>query len=211
MTTAAGSLLPWNASPQERALEAATARVGAVPMPMRTLWNPDTCPAAQLPWLAWALSVDVWDADWTDAQKRAAVRASFAVHQRKGTVGAVLTSLASLGWATDVVEWFEDSPAAAPYTFRVEAELDARGIAPGLYEEIERLALAAKNVRSHLTRISLLSRLPCDVVVGGAVLAAEVVEVQPYQIGLLESAGVVGVALGLMTHETVTLSPPQVP
>lgn len=211
MTTAAVSLLPWNATPQERALEAATARVGAVPMPVRALWNPETCPAAQLPWLAWALSVDVWDADWTDAQKRAAVRASFAVHQRKGTVGAVLTSLASLGWATDVVEWFEDSPAAAPYTFRVEAELDARGIAPGLYEEIERLALAAKNVRSHLTRISLLSRLPCDVVVGGAVLAAEVVEVQPYQIGLIESAGVVGVALGLMTHETVTLSPPQVP
>ena len=207
MTTAAGSLLPWNATPQERALEATTARVGAVPVPVRALWNPDTCPAAQLPWLAWALSVDVWDADWTDAQKRAAVRASFAVHQRKGTVGAVLTSLASLGWATDVVEWFEDEPPAAPYTFRVEAELDARGIAPGLYEEIERLALAAKNVRSHLTRISLRSRLPCAIFIGGAITSAEVVDVLPYQISQIESSGVIGVGGALMVHETVSLTP----
>lgn len=207
MTAAPASLLPWNATPQERALEAATARVGAVPVPVRALWNPDTCPPAQLPWLAWALSVDVWDADWTDAQKRAAVRSSFAVHQRKGTVGAVLTSLASLGWATDVVEWFEDAPAAAPYTFRVEAELDARGIAPGLYEEIERLALAAKNVRSHLTRISLLSRLPCAIVIGGAVTSAEIVDVLPYQISQIEAAGVVGVVGALMVHETVSLTP----
>lgn len=207
MTAAPASLLPWNATPQERALEAATARVGAVPVPVRALWNPDTCPAAQLPWLAWALSVDVWDADWTDAQKRAAVRSSFAVHQRKGTVGAVLASLASLGWATDVVEWFEDAPAAAPYTFRVEAELDARGIAPGLYEEIERLALAAKNVRSHLTRISLLSRLPCTIFVGGAITSAEIVDVLPYQISQIETTGKVGVAGALMVHETVSLTP----
>lgn len=206
MTTPA-SLLPWNASSAERALEAATARLADVPVRVREVWSPDTCPAAQLPWLAWAMSLDVWDAGWTDAQKRAAIRASFAVHQRKGTVGAVLTSLASLGWATDVIEWFEDAPAAAPYTFRVEAELDARGIAPGLYDEIERLALAAKNVRSHLTRISLLSRLPCAIVVGGAITSAEIVDVLPYQISQIETAGVVGVVGALMVHETVSLTP----
>ena len=206
-----GSLLPWNATAGERAIEAATARVGDVPVRVREMWNPSTCPAAQLPWLAWAMSLDVWDAAWTDAQKRAAIGASFAVHQRKGTVGAVIESLAALGWATDVVEWFEDAPLADPYNFRVEGELDARGIAPGLYDEIERLALAAKNVRSHLTRISLLARLPCEVVVGGAVLAAEVVEIQPYQIGLIENAGTVGVGVAVMTHETVTLSPPGAP
>ena len=210
MTSAAGSLLPWNATPQERALEGATARAGALPVPLRSVWNPESCPAAQLPWLAWALSVDVWDAAWTDAQKRAAVRASFAVHQRKGTVGAVLTSLASLGWATDVIEWFRDSPTAAPYTFRVEAELDARGIAPGLYDEIERLALAAKNVRSHLTRISLISRLPCAIVIGGAVTSAEIVDVMPHQISQIETTGQVGVIGALMVHETVSLTP-QVP
>ena len=48
------SLLPRNATGAERAIEGATARVGAVPTPFRDLWNPDTCPAALLPWLAWA-------------------------------------------------------------------------------------------------------------------------------------------------------------
>ena len=52
------SLLPHNASPQERAIEAATARLADVPVPLRDLWNPETCPAELLPWLAWAFGVD---------------------------------------------------------------------------------------------------------------------------------------------------------
>ncbi len=32
----------------------------ALPVPLRTLWNPATCPAHCLPFLAWAFSVDQW-------------------------------------------------------------------------------------------------------------------------------------------------------
>jgi P2-related tail formation protein len=53
----AGSLLPPNVSGLERALEQASARVGDIPVPIDPLWNPATCPARLLPWLAWALSV----------------------------------------------------------------------------------------------------------------------------------------------------------
>lgn len=30
------------------------------PVSIRELWNPDTCPANLLPWLAWSFSVDRW-------------------------------------------------------------------------------------------------------------------------------------------------------
>ena len=44
------TLLPPNASDLERATEGAIrARLTAVPIPLATLWNPDTCPAPLLP------------------------------------------------------------------------------------------------------------------------------------------------------------------
>jgi len=44
------SLLPPNATDTERAIEATTERTTDLPVPLRTLWNPDTCPADLLPW-----------------------------------------------------------------------------------------------------------------------------------------------------------------
>jgi phage tail P2-like protein len=90
------SLLPPNASPQEAAIEAATARIADVPVPNASLWTPATCPAALLPWLAWALSVDEWDGTWPEERQRAVIAASVGVHRRKGTRGATfMTARAS--------------------------------------------------------------------------------------------------------------------
>ncbi|WP_323010034.1 phage tail protein I [Paracoccus sp. (in: a-proteobacteria)] len=89
------SLLPPNATRSERAIGAATAR--PVPVPVGDLWNPATCPAALLPWLAWALSVDDWDPDWSDEAKRATIAASLSVHRRKGTVWAMREALRAAG------------------------------------------------------------------------------------------------------------------
>ena len=47
-------ILPPNATALERALADAGARLSDVPVVVRELWNPDACPAAHLPWLAWA-------------------------------------------------------------------------------------------------------------------------------------------------------------
>ena len=92
------SLLPPNATAAEVAIEAAAARVGAVPVPIRDSWNPATCPAALLPWLGWAFSVDDWDPQWSEERQRAVVAAAVEVHRRKGTRGAVLAALAAAGW-----------------------------------------------------------------------------------------------------------------
>ena len=90
-------LLPRNATTQERAMANTVARISSVQTPLRSLWSPQDCPADFLPWLAWGLSLDIWDASWTDAQKREAIAASVEVHRRKGTIGALKRALQAIG------------------------------------------------------------------------------------------------------------------
>jgi hypothetical protein len=84
------SLLPGNAGVFERALSAVN--VGRLPAQfalaglVRTLWDPWTIPAAQLPLLAWAWSVDIWNEAWTLDRKRQVVAEARVFHRRKTTV-----------------------------------------------------------------------------------------------------------------------------
>lgn len=93
------ALLPSNATQTERALEQATARLGDLQAPLRELWNPDTCSSELLPWLAWALQVDVWDNGWSDDTQRAVIRGAITVHRRKGTPWAIKRALTNAGYA----------------------------------------------------------------------------------------------------------------
>lgn len=92
------TLLPPNASAQEYALEGATARLGEVPAPLRDVWNPDTCPASMLPWLAWAFGVDEWDSGWSDEAKRNTIRDAVMIQRRKGTVWSIKRAIAGAGF-----------------------------------------------------------------------------------------------------------------
>ena len=201
------NLLPPNATRTERALEAAGSIVGEIDGHLDTLRNPDTIPTNLLPWLAWDRSVDVWDTAWTAAQKRAVVKASINVHQHKGTVGAMLTALAALDYSAQLIEWHQTSPAGAPYTFAIRVTLDERGIIDGIWGEVERTALSAKNARSHLTAIQLLHTSPSPAVLAAAITSAEIVTVQPWQISEIQSAGPQYIGASITARETVTLSP----
>jgi len=148
------SILPPNSSPAERALEAAIAAGRADLSPVGQLMNADTCPAHLLGWLAWAFSVDVWQDDWSEATKRAVIRAAITVHRLKGTRGAVVRALMPLGFATEISEWFEYGGAA--HTFRVDAyggDVFAAGLTvdTDLLERVTYLVEAVKPVRSHFT------------------------------------------------------------
>ena len=124
------SLLPPNAGTLEKALEAATS-VPALPVPLRDEWNPATCPESDLPWLAWALSVDNWDATWPLAVRRAVVANAIAVQRRKGTIGAVRDGIAAFGAAMSLREWWQLSPPGDPGTFEVSLAIaDVDGEAP---------------------------------------------------------------------------------
>lgn len=96
-------LLPPNSTALERAL-AETLRLGHLdPEAIRRLWNPWTCPESHLPWLAWALSVDVWDDAWPVERKRATIAGSIEWHRKKGTPWAVEQALAGAGYRDSVL------------------------------------------------------------------------------------------------------------
>ena len=116
----ADAILPPNAGAIERAVLAAElARIALVdPTVIVTVWNPATCPAQLLPWLAQGVSVDVWSDGWSEATKRAVIAASPAVHRLKGTLGAVRRALAAFDIESRIVEWWQEGGRRG--TFRVE-------------------------------------------------------------------------------------------
>ena len=97
-------LLPINASPMERGVDSASARLDDLEVLARHLWNPELCPLALLPWLAWALGVETWDPDWPAQLKRRACAEAFEVHREKGTVAALRRILALIGAVYEYVE-----------------------------------------------------------------------------------------------------------
>ena len=116
----ADAILPPTASVIERAVLAAElARIALVdPTVIVTIWNPATCPAVLLPWLAQGVSVDVWSDAWPEATKRAVIAASPIVHRLKGTLGAVRRALAAFDVESRIVEWWQDGSRRG--TFKVE-------------------------------------------------------------------------------------------
>lgn len=93
------SLLPPNATRDEIAMaEVLGEQIAQIPVPIADLWNVDRCPVAMLPWLAWALSVDEWDADWPEQRKRDVIRGSIDWHRRKGTPAAMREVLEAMGY-----------------------------------------------------------------------------------------------------------------
>lgn len=99
------SLLPPSATNQERAIVNSLARLSDVPVPIRSLYNAETCPVELLPWLAWAYSVGEWDSNWPESTKRAVIASSVAVHRIKGTPASIKMALAAAGYPNaEVVE-----------------------------------------------------------------------------------------------------------
>lgn len=100
-------LLPTGSSPLEVAAAKACAEIEKTPVSIRELWNPDTCPANLLPWLAWSFSVDRWDDTWPEATKRAVIRDAYFIHCHKGTIGAIRRVVEPLGYLIEVREWWQ--------------------------------------------------------------------------------------------------------
>lgn len=158
------TLLPPNATRLERALEAATARIGAITAPIDTLLDPNTIPAEWLPWLGWGLSLDSWDADWTEAVKRQAVAESIALHRIKGTRLSVEIVLRRFDQFARVVEWHETAPRGTPHTFEVILPLTVDSSAPSgtrataaFADAIIREVSRAKPLREHFRFVQHLA------------------------------------------------------
>jgi len=146
--------LPVNATPLERAWVAATARATDLPVEIQQVWDPNRCPEPLLPWLAWALSVDTWNAQWPLTTKRRVIADSVQVHRTKGTVAAIRRLLQALGLQAELQEWFEYGGPA--HTFKVRAwahdntaQPDATLLSPHFFPLLKRSIDQVKPVRSH--------------------------------------------------------------
>ncbi|PYC19071.1 phage tail protein I [Pseudomonas mosselii] len=173
------SLLPLNRTPLERAIEVAADE--DLKVSLRTLYNPDTCPAHLLYQLAWAWSVDRWDDSWSEAIKRSVIRSAFFVHAHKGTLGALRRVVEPFGYLIEVQEWWQTQPAGVPGTFALKVGVADSGIDEQTYQELTRLIEDAKPVSRHLVGldISLESLIPAYQAV--ALYEGELLEVHPWQ------------------------------
>lgn len=168
------SLLPPNVSPLETALEEATARLSDVPVPLRALWDPETCPAELLPWLAWGVSIDFWDTNWTVAEKRAAVAGAIDAQRRKGTRASLREVLDRFDPMIGLVEWWQDRDTLDPHTFRLELPLAIESEVE--YDTALVLALlrdiaAVKPLRSHMLAVQRMHAQAHAGLLSGAMIA----------------------------------------
>lgn len=83
------------------ALEETHDRVAAerfdLPVPLRDLVRPGEIRADLLPWLAWALSTDLWDDSWPVEKKRFVVAQWFDLHRYKGTEWGITRAIEIMG------------------------------------------------------------------------------------------------------------------
>lgn len=195
-------LLPSNATKQERAISLATARVASVPVPIRTLWDPQTCPVGVLGWLAWSLSLDDWNTEWTEQQKRDAIAASIEIHRRKGTIGAVRRALQAVGYEVQILEQSD-----GPYTFAVYLDATNGSPSEAQFAEAERLALNNKNVRSHLTSVGAILRTDAEINLLSTTLDGEDTFVWPFIAASIDSEGVLVLLSGMQDVVTTEILP----
>lgn len=171
------SLLPTGSSTLERAAAEACAQLANVKVPLKTLWNPQTCPAPFLPYLAWALSVDRWDSEWPTATKRSVIQKAWFIHQHKGTISAVRRVVEPLGYVINITEWWETND--PPGTFRLDIGVLETGIDEAMYEEMERLIDDAKPASRHLIGLTITQDIPGTIYMAAAAYDAEVLTVYP--------------------------------
>ena len=172
------SLLPINSTQLERAMEATFFEKTIVPL--RDLYNADTCPVHLLPHLAWAWSVDRWDYRWTEVTKRAAIKASYYIHAHKGTIGALRRVVEPLGYLIEIIEWFNTVPPGVPGTFALKVGVLDTGITEEMYQELERLIDDAKPVTRHLVGLDIVLESHVDACVGVAVYDGDEIDVYPW-------------------------------
>jgi phage tail P2-like protein len=181
------SLLPPGSSALERRLAQACSGISGLNVPLRDLWNPDTCPVNFLPYLAWTFSVDRWDESWAESVKRKVVKDAFYIHQHKGTISAIRRVVEPLGYLIRVIEWWKTND--EPGTFRLDVGVLDTGITEEMYHELERVIADAKPCSRHLIGLSITLDANGTVPVAVASYDGDELTVYPYTPELISVGG----------------------
>ncbi|MBC2659692.1 phage tail protein I [Pseudomonas sp. MSSRFD41] len=201
-------LLPSNATALERQAALALAQIQRVPIPLRQLWNPDTCPVELLPYLAWAFSVDRWDSKWPEAAKRSAIRSSHYIHSRKGTIGALRRVVEPLGYLIEVLEWWQTVPEGVPGTFAIKIGVLETGITEEMYQELTWLVDDARPVTRHLTGMAISLETTGGVNIFAGFTDGDEIDVYPPVLRDIVATGVLGTTGHESSTDSIDVYPP---
>lgn len=201
------ALLPGNATELERLAAQALAQIERVPVPLRTLWNPDTCPLAFLPYLAWAFSVDRWSQAWPESAKRAAIKAAYFIHAHKGTIGALRRVVEPLGYLIEVQEWWQEVPSGTPGTFRLVVGVLDTGITDEMYTELNWLIDDAKPLTRHLVGLAINLETQGRVSIAAGHYDGDILTVYPYLPDEIEVIGTLSLPGREHTIDTMSVYP----
>lgn len=171
------SLMATGSSVLEQRAAEACAVISDLSVPLRDLWNPWKCPVKFLPYLAWAFSVDSWDENWSEEEKRIATSEAFWLHQRKGTIAAVRFVVEKMGYSISIDEWWQVADPAG--TFRLEVDVNDIGITSRMLDELTRLINDAKPVSRHISRFSVAVKVQGTIHAGSSLHCGEIVSVYP--------------------------------
>lgn len=205
----AAAILPPESTPLERALlSVELASLAEVdPALIATIWNPWTCPAILLPWLAWALSVDIWSDDWSEIEKRREIALSPMLHRLKGSVWAVKTAAERLGLPIELTEWWETVPSGRRGTFSVF--LDVSGVNETTAIRAEASArIRTSKPKSRVVALQLGISETGPLGISAATLTTTTIIADPFVLGgPIDEPGPLGIAAATRTISTIIAEP----
>jgi hypothetical protein len=91
------TLLPPNHTAFEEAFDLTGARIDDLAVEIPKLVRPWEIPAAHLAWLAWGLSVDLWEPEWSEEKHRSLAARALPMHARKGTQASIAEHIRIMG------------------------------------------------------------------------------------------------------------------
>lgn len=99
------SLLPAHYDVTEHALEKTCGtRLAGIP-DIANPWSVDDCPTELLDHLAYQVSVDIWDWNWSASTKREVIRVTPEIHRIKGTVESIKSLCRAAGYGeVDIIQ-----------------------------------------------------------------------------------------------------------
>lgn len=175
-----------------------------------------------------------WLFAYSERQKRDLIKQGIELHRYRGTPWAVRQVLKILALDGDISEWFEYD--GDPYRFRMDVQLEQRGLSEEAFNGLVALIHEYKNVRSKLEMLTFWlinqSQIPiiASVVQGGeittilprmvehvsqstgiylaaACMSAEEVMVLPQLYGSVEQTSATNVGMGCWSIEIVSVYP----
>lgn len=202
------SILPPNATAVERAIDrASAAALERLPVYLiRWVKDPDSCPLALLPWLAWEYQVDTWNINWSEQKKRDAIKRAHYIHRHRGTVAAVRHALVDSPFGTDIVEWFNQNPKGDPYTFRLNVYQNDLPVTEYDQQDLKLAVLRARNLRSWFS-VHVFGRLQGTSYAAGYMYATEKITPRFVPLQVVLSRYELNLAPGDAETVTVTILP----